>query len=126
MSDICPDHKQIVAFTRKWFDGILKKYFKDAYLCYTSFKKYQDPNQREQRKRREGQFEIRREKLEDVYVVFIAGATCRIPFIERWIHNQFPKAKLIKHTELEIITATGAAIHALQIENGEVKPYVSI
>ena len=40
--------------------------------------------------------------------------------------EMFPNANLIIDGELEIITATGAAIHALQVLNGEVQPYIKL
>ena len=57
-------------------------------------------------------------------IVFLGGGTCRIPFIQQWIKDHFPRAKVIIDGQLEIITATGAAIHALQICSGEVEPYI--
>ena len=30
------------------------------------------------------------------------------------------------YEELEVITATGAALHALQVLNGEVEPYIKV
>ena len=58
--------------------------------------------------------------------MFLAGGTCRIPFIQKWIKEQFPEAEIITYGELETVTATGAAIHALQVLNKEVEPYVKI
>ena len=63
--------------------------------------------------------------IENVDIVFLAGGTCRIPSIQTKIKQLFPNARMIIDGELEIITATGAALHALQVLNGEVEPYVS-
>ena len=38
----------------------------------------------------------------------------------------FLNAELIMDGELEIITATGAAVHALQVLYKEVEPYIKI
>ena len=59
-------------------------------------------------------------------IVFLAGGTCRIPLIQRWIKETFPKADVRIEEQLETITATGAAIHALQILSGEVEPCIKI
>ena len=60
----------------------------------------------------------------DVDIVFLAGGTCRIPYVKRWVKEIFPNAEIVIDGELEIITATGATIHALQVLSGEVEPYI--
>jgi len=62
----------------------------------------------------------------EVDIVFLAGGTFRIPFFQKQIKEMFPNAEVIMGGELEIITSTGAAIHALQVLSGEVEPYVKI
>ena len=62
--------------------------------------------------------------LKDVDIAFLAGGTCRIPFFKNFIKELSPKMEIIMDGELEIITATGAAIHALQVLNNEVEPYI--
>ena len=56
----------------------------------------------------------------------MAGGTCRIPFVQKRIQEMFLNAELIMDGELEIITATGAAVHALQVLYKEVEPYIKI
>ena len=126
LSSIDTSFNNTITFTRKKFEEKLEKYFEEKNLCYTTFKTYQHPTQREQRKKREGEFEIKRHELKNVNTVFISGGTCRIPFIQRWIKKQFPNANFIMDNQIEIITATGAAIHALQVINDNVTPYVKI
>ena len=53
----------------------------------------------------------------DIDIVFLAGGTCKIPFVQGWIRKQFPNAKMVIDEQLETITATGAAVHALQVLN---------
>src|SRR5690606_2510897 len=86
---------------------------------------YSLPTQKELRCKREKQGELK-PPLNDVDIVFVPGGTCRIPFVLERIIEMFPKAETIMDRELEIITATGATIHALQVLNGEVEPYVKI
>lgn len=47
-----------------------------------------------------------------------------MPFVQRKIREMFPRAKLIADKELETITASGAVVHALQVLNKEVEPYM--
>ena len=124
MRDIHPSLTEVVTFTKEWFERELEKYFEKKCLCYNVFPLRSLPEQRNIRCKRKGEFEVRRVPVHDVSLVFVAGGTCKIPFVQRWIQNQFPKAKLIIGNQLEVITATGATIHALQILNGEVEPYV--
>ena len=126
MEDIHPGIKKIVTFTRKWFEAKLTAHFDETFLWYNTFNPHSNPNQKGDRRKRQGEFEVRRCQLNDVGVVFIAGGTCRIPFVKKWIEHQFPKAKCIMDGQCEIITATGAAIHALQVLNNEVEPYISL
>ena len=65
-------------------------------------------------------------EIPGVSIVFLAGGTCRIPFIKKKIQKTFPGSKLIIDDKLEVITAEGAATHALQVLNGEVEPYIKI
>src|SRR5690606_37653463 len=64
--------------------------------------------------------------FDDVNIVFLAGGTCRIPFVQIWIKEIFPNAEVKIDEQLETITATGAAIHALQVCSGEIEPYIKI
>uniref|UniRef100_A0AC34RDX4 Heat shock protein 70 n=1 Tax=Panagrolaimus sp. JU765 TaxID=591449 RepID=A0AC34RDX4_9BILA len=59
----------------------------------------------------------------DFDIVFLAGGTNRIPILQEIVKKKFPKAKIIIDGQVEIITATGAAIHGLQILNGEIEPF---
>uniref|UniRef100_A0AC34QK53 Heat shock protein 70 n=1 Tax=Panagrolaimus sp. JU765 TaxID=591449 RepID=A0AC34QK53_9BILA len=59
----------------------------------------------------------------DFDVVFLAGGTNKIPILQEIVKKKFPKAKIIIDGQIEIITATGAAIHGVQILNGEIEPF---
>ena len=63
--------------------------------------------------------------LNDIDIVFLAGGTCRIPFVKQWTKKIFPNAEIKIDGDLEIITATGAIIHALQVLSKEINPYIS-
>ena len=113
-------------YSRKELENKLQIHFGDKISSYTAFKQHPLPNKREYRIRREENFNIEYSQFNDVDIVFLAGGTCRIPFVQKWIKEQFPNAEMIMGGELEIITATGAAIHALQVLSGEVEPYIKI
>ena len=65
-------------------------------------------------------------QIKNVDVIFLAGGTCRIPMVQTSIRKLFPEANIIIDGELEIITATGATIHALQVLSGEIQPYITL
>jgi len=129
LSEIYPQLNKIVEFTREWFEQKLETYFSSNRVCYTTYKHHQLPTERKLRCKQEKGCETY-SPLNDVDIVFLAGGTCRIPFILKEIQKQFPKAEIIPDEEsiiyekLETITATGAAIHALQVVSGEIKPYI--
>ena len=106
MSEVNSTLEGTVKFTRKWLESELQAVF-DKYT-----NKY--PQQSEKIY----------STLKDVDIVFLAGGTCRIPFFKNFIKQMSPKAELIIDGELEIITATGAAIHALQVLNKEIELYI--
>uniref|UniRef100_A0AC34RB68 Heat shock protein 70 n=1 Tax=Panagrolaimus sp. JU765 TaxID=591449 RepID=A0AC34RB68_9BILA len=58
-----------------------------------------------------------------VDLIFLAGGTSRISIFHDSIKQKFPNAKIIMDGEVEVITATGAAIHGLQILNKEIEPF---
>ena len=114
-----------VEFTKKWFEGELEKIFNIKNLEYRKYKKYSFPSDRGYRCELKRKSDVR-PPFNDVNIVFLAGGTFRIPFFQKQIKEIFPKAEVIMGGELEIITATGAAIHALQIMSGEVDPYAEV
>ena len=125
MSDIHLSLNGSIEFTREWFEGELERYFETRKLLYVTYKKYSLPTERiyrcEQENESEGFLPVN-----DIDIVFLAGGTCRIPFVREWIRKQFSERVKIIEDELEIITAKGAAIHALQVLNGEIEPYIKI
>ena len=137
VSEIDSHLERIIEFTREWFEKELTSYFEFFKLGYYEFESFPFYNQNRDRCARRIK-DVIYPPLNDVDIVFIVGGTCRIPFIQKWIKEQFPGAKfffkgkeiiinepkIIKDEKLEIITATGAAIHALQVLNGEVLPYI--
>ena len=115
-------------FTRKWLED-----FSDfTYLYFAIEKDIIEPftqlENRELRCCRYRNFTYldQQSKIPNVKFVFLAGGSCRMPFVKHWIKKLFPEAEMIIGGQLEIITATGAAIHALQVLNGEVQPYVDV
>ena len=92
--------------------------------CF-KYKQYLLPDQRELRCDAEVE-QITYAQFADLNIVFLAGGTCRIPFVQRWIKEIFPNAEVKIEEPLETITAIGAAIHALQVLNKEVEPYIRI
>uniref|UniRef100_A0AC34RL32 Actin-like ATPase domain-containing protein n=1 Tax=Panagrolaimus sp. JU765 TaxID=591449 RepID=A0AC34RL32_9BILA len=58
-------------------------------------------------------------------VIFLAGGTNRIPILQEIVKKEFPNGKIIMDGQVEIITATGAAIHGLQLLNGDCVPLSS-
>uniref|UniRef100_A0AC34RH45 Heat shock protein 70 n=1 Tax=Panagrolaimus sp. JU765 TaxID=591449 RepID=A0AC34RH45_9BILA len=61
----------------------------------------------------------------DFDVIFLAGGTNRIPILQEIVKKEFPNGKIIMDGQVEIITATGAAIHGLQLLNGDCVPLSS-
>jgi len=119
--------KETVEFTREWFEDELRSYFSTCKIQCKVFKSYSSSTRKEENYDHQENRDIETSLLfDDVNFVFLAGGTCRIPFISKWINEQFPKAEVIISDELEVITATGAAVHALQVLSGEVEPYIKI
>uniref|UniRef100_A0AC34R9T4 Uncharacterized protein n=1 Tax=Panagrolaimus sp. JU765 TaxID=591449 RepID=A0AC34R9T4_9BILA len=58
----------------------------------------------------------------DFDIIFLAGGSNRMPILQNIVRETFPHCKIIMDGEVEIITATGAAIHGLQILNKETVP----
>lgn len=56
-------------------------------------------------------------------VIFLAGGTHRNQILQDIVRKTFSKAKIIMDNQVEIITATGAAIHGLQVLNNETMPF---
>ena len=111
-----------VEFTAEWFKEKLEEYFSSCELYYevleeNSFQFLKKP--RRKRKQEYTPFY----PLPDVNIVFLAGGTCRIPFVQNWVKRNFPGAKIIEE-QLQILAGIGAAVHALQVLSGEVEPYV--
>ena len=125
MSEIDPRLKGTIECMKSWFEEQLKNHFSTLKFGYEIFEQHQIPTQRKLRCQPFRNTEAK-DSLNDVNIAFLTGGTCRIPHIQKWIKEQFPKAEVIMGGELEIITATGAAIHGLQVQNGEVEPYISI
>ena len=125
MSEIHGPLEDTVSFTREWFENNLKPYFNLKRLECLELDKCPLPSQREHRSKIR-QSGVATPPFKDVDIVFLAGGTCRIPFVQEWIKEIFPEAEMIIDGELEIITATGAALHALQVLSGEVEPYIRI
>ena len=113
----------VVEFTREWFEEELEVYFNNCKLYYDLFKGYPFPMQMKLRCDREI-IDFSNNAADDIKFVFLAGGTCKIPFVQRWIEKQFPKAEIIIDGQIETVTATGAVIHALQVLNNEVQPYI--
>ena len=124
MSELYKSFEGTVDFTRIWFEEKLKKVFDFYFFSYIKFKEYPFPIQREYRHETAREKELK-PPINNIDIVFLAGGTCRIPFIKGWITDQFPNAEVIDG-ELEVITAKGAAIHALQVLSGEIEPYIKL
>ena len=116
---------QSIEFTRQGLEEKLEALFRDRFLCNPELKHYPSPIEKETRCKGEMKNMLKL-PLTDVNLVFLAGGTCRIPFVQKWIKGRFPNAEIIIEKELEVITVTGAALHALQVLNGEVKPYIKV
>ena len=125
MSEVDPSLNEIITLTRTWFEEELKTNFNITKLRYERLEKYPLISQREYRCRPSSGLDVV-SPFDDVNIVFLAGGTFRIPLLQKQIKEIFPNAEVVIDRELEIITATGAAIHALQVLNGEVEPYVKI
>ena len=124
LSEIHSDLKRRIEFTRTWFEEKLEITFDLHGLDYIR-KRHEFPN--EKKKLCKTSFEpYVYPPFDDVDIVFLAGGTCRIPFIQKWIGQQFPNAEIIIDGELEVIAATGAIVHALQVLNKETEPFVEI
>ena len=115
----------MITFTRSWFENKLKVDFNIHGLDFIKYKEYPIYSQRRKLCERLSQSRVH-PPFNDVDIVFLAGGTCRIPFIQKKIKEMFPKAEVKIEEELEAITATGAAIHALQILNEEIEPCIKI
>ena len=123
LSDIHHSLQETILFAREWFEDKLKIHFDNEKLHCIKYQEYSHPSQRKNRRGIPSRSYIC-PPFNDVDIVFLAGGTCRIPFVQRWIKEQFPKAEIIIDGELEIITATGAVVHALQLLHEEIGPYV--
>ena len=121
--EIHPLLKRVVEFTKEWFEKELRKYFYANKLMCKKYDVYPISYYKDHRHRIPSKAKDINPPFDNVNIVFLAGGTCRIPFVQKWVGDQFPKAKVIIDGELEIITATGAVIHALQVLNGEIEPY---
>ena len=125
--------EKTVHLNRKWLEDELRANFY-KHKEYVGIKRFE----REMQMKHELSVQTNHEKkhqtepedmyytLSDVDIVFLAGGTCRMPFFQEFIKEISSGAKIIIDGELEIITATGAAIHALQVLSGEVEPYIKI
>ena len=124
--DIHPSLSKIATFKRQWLEKKLKRVLNGQYFSYFKFKPYSSPNQKHLRSIPRSELIEEKFRLNNADIVFLAGGTCRIPFIQKWHKKLLRKAQIIMDGELEIITATGAAVHALQVLSGEVEPYIKI
>ena len=111
-------------FTIEWFKEKLKEYFNNCELYYEVLEKHSFQFLEKPRRKRKQEY-TRFSPLTDVNVVFLAGGTCRIPFVRDWIKGKFPKAIMIED-QLQLQTGIGAVVHALQVLSGEVEPYIKI
>jgi len=123
LSEIHPSLEGCIEFTREWFEKELGSYFKDYYFRYYYYKLYPHPKQNKLRRVPE-RADFWHCPIRTVDLVFLTGGTCRIPLVQKWVGNQFPNAECVIDGELEIITASGAIIHGLQVLSGEVKPCI--
>ena len=114
-----------IEFTRKWMEDKLEASLSYLSLEYHSLKKYPLPYQRELRCMYETE-DKEDSPFFDVNFVFLAGEKDVINFAQKWIGKQFPTADIFMDKNLEIVTAIGAAIHGLQLQNEEVEPYVKL
>ena len=122
MSEINFSLEGTAEFTRKWLEDELQEIFNDHKREYINGKEKSYKRMGWEYSPSEDMYLT----LKDVDIVFLAGGTCRIPFFKKIIKKLSPKAEIIIDGQLEIITATGAAIHALQVLSGEVEPYIKI
>ena len=120
MSNINQSIGKTVEFTRKWLEGELQRIFDNHKKEYINDKeKYYAEIEKIYFSSDDMSFTLR-----DVDIIFLAGGTCRIPFFKKFMRKISPYAEIIMDGQLEIITATGAVIHALQVLSGEVEPYI--
>ena len=126
--DLDPKLEGYHRFTREWLEKCLHFGYYYFALEEEYMKLFSDLKNKEFRCCKYKEFHMfgKQDRIKDIHLVFLAGGTCRTPFMKQEIKKLFPKAELIIDGELEIITATGAAIHALQVLNGEVQPYVDV
>ena len=101
------------------------RYFNIKEFKYQEYKKYSFPSERKYQSKESHGSEVY-PPFNNVDIAFLAGGTFRIPFLQNQVKDMFPNAEIIIDGQLEIITATGAALHALQVLSGEVEPYVEI
>ena len=101
------------------------RYFNIKEFKYQEYKKYSFPSERKYQSKESHESEVY-PPFNNVDIAFLAGGTFRIPFLQNQVKDMFPNAEIIIDGQLEIITATGAALHALQVLSREVEPYVKI
>ena len=124
--EIHPSLAKIVDFTRESFEKKIETLYEEYVFEFLKYKHYQLPRQNKSRSRHDIEEYGMNVPFNDVSIVFLAGGICRIPYVQKWIKKLFPKAELITKGELEIMTATGAVIHALQVLRGEFEPYIKV
>ena len=102
----------------------MEDYWNDCKFYYNKFEKYSFPSQKNSRCQRKQKKCNPFSLVEDIDFVFLVCAIPKLSLIERLIKKTFPNSRIIRGEQSEIITSTGAAIHALQILNKEVEPYI--